>query len=232
MNLEANNITVGFGDRTILDNVSHTFKEGKITMILGPNGCGKTTLIRTVVKMFAETCGIAYIPQDIYGNIGLTVEDTVSLGRYNAQKFLTGQSEEDMRHIEDALELMELKDKRGQIFDTLSGGEKQRCMAARAICQDASWFIMDEPASNLDIVHTKFILDTAKDLVKNKGKSFMIVMHDINAASAYGDEFVLMREGRIVNVCGKLDTVVLNDVFGTTFGCVKTPSGKDVFYSL
>ncbi len=231
MNLEAKNVTVSFGSNTVLNDVSHTFKEGKITMLLGPNGCGKTTLIRTLVRVFAPVCGISYIPQDIFGNIGLTVEDTVALGRYNPGRFLTGHSEEDVKLIEESLSLMKLDDKRGQLFDTLSGGEKQRCMAARAICQDAPWFIMDEPASNLDIVHTKFILDTAKDLVKNKGKSFIVVMHDINAASAYGDEFVLMKEGRIVNVCGKLDTAILNDVFGTSFGSVKTPSGKDVFYS-
>lgn len=231
MNLEAKNITVSFGNKTILDGVSHTFKEGKITIILGTNGCGKTTFIRSVVKMFSRTCDISYIPQEVYGNIGLTVEDTVALGRYDPKKFFTGHTEEDKRHIDEAISLMELDDMRGQIFDTLSGGEKQRCMAARAICQDASWFIMDEPASNLDIVHSKFILDTARNLVNDHGKSFIIVMHDINAACAYGDEFVLMKDGKIVSVLDELSDKTLEDVFGTPFGSVKTPSGKNVYYA-
>lgn len=231
MNLEAKDISVSFGDKKVLDSVSHTFKEGKITIILGANGCGKTTFIRSVVKMFSPTCDISYIPQEVYGNIGLTVEDTVALGRYNPKKFFTGQTQEDMKHINEALSLMELDDMRGQIFDTLSGGEKQRCMAARAICQDASWFIMDEPASNLDIVHSKFILDTARKLVNEHGKSFIIVMHDINAACIYGDEFVLMKDGKIVKVCEELSEESLEDVFATPFGSVKTPSGKSVYYA-
>ena len=231
MNLDVKNINVSFGDAHVLKDVSHTFKEGKITIILGPNGCGKTTLIKSVVKMFAKKCDMSYIPQEIYGNIGLTVSDLVALGRYNEKKFFNSENEEDLKHIESALKLMQLDDKKGQLYDTLSGGEKQRCMAARAICQDASWFIMDEPASNLDIVHSKYILDTARDLVKNEGKSFIIVMHDLNAASTYGDEFILMKEGQIVKVCSELEPELLQDVFETKFGCVKTPSGKDVFYT-
>lgn len=231
MNLEANNITVSFGSHTVLDNVSHTFREGKITIILGPNGCGKTTLIKAVVKMFAKNSSLSYIPQDVYGNTGLTVSDMVALGRYDSKKFLSGESADDIEHINHALKIMQLTDKKDQLYDTLSGGEKQRCMAARAICQDAEWFIMDEPASNLDIVHSKFILDTARDLVKNHGKSFIVVMHDLNAAASYGDEFVLMKDGKIVKVCDELNSDILADIFDTPFGSVKTPSGKDVFYA-
>jgi len=231
MNLEVKNVNVSFGDTQVLKDVSHTFREGKITIILGPNGCGKTTLIKSVVKLFAKKCGMSYIPQEIYGNVGLSVFDVVALGRYDAKKFFTSENEEDLKHIEAALSLMELDDKKDQLFDTLSGGEKQRVMAARAVCQDADWFIMDEPASNLDILHSKFILDTARSLVNEKGKSFIIVMHDVNSASAYGDEFVLMKDGRIVEVCDGLTPDKLAEVFDTSFGSVKTPTGKTVFYA-
>lgn len=231
MNLEVKNISVSFGDHAVLSGVTHTFKEGKITMIIGPNGCGKTTLIRTLVSMYAKDGDLSYIPQDIYGDTGLNVRDIVSLGRYDSSKFFQGESEEDNKYIDDALSLMELQDKKDQMFDTLSGGEKQRCMAARAVCQDASWFIMDEPASNLDPVHSKHILNTARELVRKEGKSFIIVMHDVNLAAAYGDEFVLMKQGRVMNTADELTSSLLSEVFDTSFEFVRTPSGKNVFYS-
>ena len=198
MNLEAKGITVRFGDNEVLKDVTYSFREGKITVILGANGCGKTTLIRALVKLYAKTGSISYIPQEMYGDVGLTVRDLTALGRYDKSRFLMTESEEDTKHIEDALSLMELSDKKWQLYDTLSGGEKQRCMAARAICQDADWFIMDEPNSNLDIVHSKHILDTARKLTDEHGKSFVIVLHDVNDAVRYGDEFVLMKDGRII----------------------------------
>ena len=231
MNLEAKNITVSYGITVVLNDATHTFEEGKITVVLGPNGCGKTTLIKSLVRKFAGTGRLAYIPQEIYGDVGLTVRETVALGRYDKSRFFTGETDEDRKHIDGALELMELSDKQDRIYDTLSGGEKQRAMAARAISQDAEWFIMDEPSSNLDIVHTKHILDTAVRLVKEQGKSFIIVLHDINDAVRYGDEFVLMKEGRIIKVSGTLSAELLEETYGTSFGEVKTSSGQTIFYA-
>ena len=231
MNLEAKNITVSYGSTVVLNDATHTFEEGKITAVLGPNGCGKTTLIKSLVRKFAGTGRLAYIPQEIYGDVGLTVRETVALGRYDKSRFFTGETDEDRKHIDGALELMELSDKQDRIYDTLSGGEKQRAMAARAISQDAEWFIMDEPSSNLDIVHTKHILDTAVRLVKEQGKSFIIVLHDINDAVRYGDEFVLMKEGRIIKVSGTLSAELLEETYGTSFGEVKTSSGQTIFYA-
>lgn len=231
MNLEAKNITVSYGKDTVLCDVSHTFKEGKITVILGANGCGKTTFIKSVVKLYAKSGNIAYIPQELYGEVGLTVRDTVALGRYDRHKFLSGETSEDKKYIDDALSVMNLNDKKDRIYDTLSGGEKQRCMAARAICQNAEWFIMDEPASNLDVIHTKHILETARKLVDEEGKSFIIVLHDINAAASYGDEFILMKDGKITEVTSDLTAEGLSKVYGASFDSVKTSSGKTVFYA-
>ena len=231
MNLEAKNITVSFGGVTVLSDVSHAFREGKVTVILGPNGCGKTTLIKALVKCFAKTGELAYIPQEMYGDVGLTVRDLVALGRYDSSRFFLNESEEDRKHINEALDLMELTDKKDRIYDTLSGGEKQRCMAARAICQDASWFIMDEPNSNLDIVHSKHILTTCRKLADEEGKSFILVMHDVNEASRYADEFVLMKDGKIVDTCDKLTPSLLAGVFDTGFDSVVTSSGKTLFYT-
>lgn len=230
MNLELTDVSVRYGKTEVLHGVSHTFREGKVTCIIGPNGCGKTTLIKALVRKYAKSGSLSYIPQTVYGNVALTVKDTVALGRYDKSRFIYGETQEDLKLVSKALELMELTDKADRIFDTLSGGEMQRCMAARAICQDAKWLIMDEPASNLDVVHSKLIMDTGRKMVREDGKSMIIVMHDINAAVTYGDEFVLMKDGRIIKVTDSLDSKVLSEVFDTDFFEVKTPSGKNVFY--
>lgn len=230
MNLELTDVSVRYGKTEVLHGVSHTFREGKVTCIIGPNGCGKTTLIKALVRKHAKSGSLSYIPQTVYGNVALTVKDTVALGRYDKSRFIYGETQEDLKLVSKALELMELTDKADRIFDTLSGGEMQRCMAARAICQDAKWLIMDEPASNLDVVHSKLIMDTGRKMVREDGKSMIIVMHDINAAVTYGDEFVLMKDGRIIKVTDSLDSKVLSEVFDTAFFEVKTPSGKNVFY--
>ena len=232
MNLEAKDISVSYGGLCVLDGATHAFREGKITVILGPNGCGKTTLIKMIVKVYAKSGELSYIPQEISGEVGLTVRDVVAMGRYDKTRFFVKESDEDKTRIEDALTLMELKEKQWQLYDTLSGGEKQRAMAARVICQDAPWLIMDEPSSNLDIVHSKHILDTVKRLVREKNKSSIIVMHDINDAVLYGDEFVFMRGGKIIEVSGCVTSELLERTYGTKFDSVVTSSGKTLFYAV
>ena len=231
MNIEVKDLTVRYGFHKALDRVSHVFDEGRMHVLLGPNGCGKTTLIKKIVEKYAHTSQIAYVSQELFGNVALSVYDTVALGRYDKSRFLGGLTDEDRAKVEYALELMGLKELEDRIFDTLSGGEKQRCMVARAIAQDTEWTLLDEPSSSLDVKYSKLIMNIFEEL-REKGKSFIIVLHDINTASRYGDGFVLMKDGKIAYEQDELTVRSLEDVFETPFGEGSSSTGKKIFYPL
>ena len=230
MNLEVSGITVKFGRKVAVDNVSHTFAEGKMTVLMGCNGCGKTTLVKAMVEKFAPGGKISYVAQDVYGTVALSVWDVIALGRYDRSKFFTGMTSEDNAKIREAIEIMELQEQKGQIFDTLSGGEKQRCMVARAIAQDTEWIILDEPASNLDVRHTQHIMKTFQKLKEEKGKSFLIVIHDVNTAVRYADEFVLMKNGKITGCTDELTVPLLDELYDSSFSAVTGDGGLPVFF--
>ncbi|MBQ4270719.1 MAG: ABC transporter ATP-binding protein [Clostridiales bacterium] len=231
MNLSISELTVRYGKRAVLDNVSHEFSEGLAHCLIGPNGCGKTTLIKALVEKYAASGEISYVPQDVYGQIALTVYDTVALGRYDRSRFFSGLTKEDKEKVDKAIEIMGLSDLTGRIFDTLSGGEKQRCMVARAIAQDTPWTILDEPSSNLDVKHNLHIMKTFRELKEKEGKSFIIVLHDVNTAAEFADRFVVMKEGRIVKATDTLDREMLSGVFEASFSESITPSGRKVFFA-
>lgn len=230
MNIEASSITVRYGRHTVLDNVSHVFEEGKIHCLLGSNGCGKTTLIKALVNKYAQTKDISYVPQELFGQVALSVYDTVALGRYDASRFFTGMTKDDRDLIDSAIDRMKLNGLEDRIFDTLSGGEKQRVMVARALAQDTGWMFLDEPASNLDVKHTKIIMDTFADLKKEKGRSFIIVVHDVNIASKYADSCLLMKDGKLLDTTEELTAEQLGKIYDTSFGQSTTVNGQTVFF--
>lgn len=230
--LEADKITVTYGKRTVLDHFSHTFEPHKIHCILGPNGCGKTTLVKALVAKYSPTGDISYVPQNVYGNVALSVYDTVALGRYDKSRFFTGLTPDDRKFVDKAMGDMELEPLADRIFDTLSGGEKQRCMTARALAQDTTWTILDEPSSSLDIRHNQLTMRKLTDLRDNEGKSFVIVLHDINTAIRFADSFVLMKGGKLVAVRESLDTEVLSEVFDSPFEKITSTEGTSFFCPL
>ena len=230
--LKADGITVKYGKRVVLDSFTHEFEAGKIHCILGPNGCGKTTLVKALVEKYASEGQISYVPQDVFGNVALTTYDTVALGRYDKRRFFTGLTAEDKFLVDKAVVDMELTGLEDRIFDTLSGGEKQRCMTARALAQDTEWTILDEPSSNLDIRHTQITMKKLAELRDKEQKSFIVVLHDVNTAARFADRFVLMKDGKLVAVKERLDTETLSNVFDSSFEMINSREGVPFFCPL
>jgi len=225
VSIEVKNLTVKANGKTIINNVTATFEEGKITVILGPNGCGKTTLVKEIVRRNSDNNKIAYVAQETTGFLNLEVQDVVELGRYDGKKYFAGVSSEDKSIVEDAMKAMEVDNKKDQLFDTLSGGEKQRVMMARALAQKSQWMILDEPTSSLDCPHVRAI----NDAVKNT-KQAVVVMHDINEAVRLGENFVLMKDGKIIATVNKLTKELLEETFDAEFEELKSKDGKQIFF--
>ena len=227
--LKVNNVTVKYGSSVVVDHFEHTFEEGKIHCIMGPNGCGKTTLIKKIVELYSASCSLSYVPQETYGNIALSVYDVVGLGRYDRSRFFTGLTSDDKNKVEEAIALMELEGLEDRIYDTLSGGEKQRCMIARALSQDTEWTILDEPSSNLDVRHTVLTMKTLSKLRDEKKRSFIVVLHDINTAASFADNYILMKKGKLIKATSKLTPDVLSSVFDSSFEEILTRDGKSFY---
>ena len=223
-------ISVSYGPKIVVDSFSHTFEEGKIHAVMGPNGCGKTTLIKKIVEQYSGKGQIAYVPQETFGNIALSVYDVVGLGRYDKSRFFTGLTSNDKDLVGKAISDMELQGLESRIYDTLSGGEKQRTMIARALAQDTPWTILDEPSSSLDVRHTVLTMKILDRLCREKGKSFIVVLHDINTAASFADSFILMKDGKKVDASSSLTGEVLSSAFESHFEKVLTTDGKSFFY--
>lgn len=231
MSIDVKNLTVSYGSKKALDDFSFDFTEGKVYVVLGPNGCGKSTLVKAIVDKYAKG-NIAYVAQETLGIINLTVREYVELGRYNPKKFFGGLNSVDVKKVEDAISIMQLNELEDRLFDTLSGGEKQRAMAARCLCQDAPWIILDEPSSSLDVKHTRLILNIVRDLCDKENKSFIIVLHDINDAVKYADKILLMKDGKLIKETDRLTTEDLASIFDTQFKCINSDEGSSYFYAL
>lgn len=229
MKLELNDAYVKYGENYALKNFTYEFTEGKIYCILGENGCGKTTLVKSLVSKYADSKEVSYVAQEMNGNINLTTLDVVSLGRYNPNKFFNGLSLDDREFVDRAIKEMELDSFKDRIVDTLSGGEKQRVMVARALAQNTSWIILDEPSSNLDVRHTESMLKKLKSLKENDNKSIIIVLHDINLASRYADEILLMKKGELLESTGKLTKELLKKTFNTEFEEFQAEDKRSIF---
>lgn len=213
MNILASGVDVSFGPKKILKNLSLDAGEKRRCGIIGPNGSGKSTLLRTLHKALEPDRGrvaldgrdlktygrrelaseISVVPQH-QGEIDLTVEETVQMGRYPHKKLFERLSRDEndfVREVMTKLKIWHLKDRNVQ---TLSGGERQLTLLARAMVQDTPVMLLDEPTNHLDIYHQVLILD----FLKTVDKLVVVVFHDLNLASGFCDRLYLMNDGRVV----------------------------------
>lgn len=234
--LKAENITVHFGERTVVDHLSFHLHEGQWLMLVGPNGAGKSTLIETISQGVAYTGNILLEGKDIRRfkaaqlarKVGVlaqknavgyayTVDEVVGLGRYAyTQSFLSTRDDGGKDQVERALSLTGLTDLRHASVLTLSGGELQRTFLAQVFAQNPQILILDEPANHLDLKYQQHIFSLISDWLKTPGRAVISVVHDLSLARKYGTHAVLMNQGKNISQ-GKIDEVLTQDNLKTVY---------------
>lgn len=248
--LKACAVTLGYGDRTVIDGLDLQIAPGRITSIVGANGCGKSTLLRSLARLLSPASGqivldgrsvharptkevariLGLLPQSPIAPEGIAVADLVGRGRHPHQKVLARWTAHDYEVVADALEATGISDLADRSVDELSGGQRQRVWIAMALAQETDILLLDEPTTFLDVAHQVEVLDLLTDLSRARGTTIVMVLHDLNLAARYSDELVAMRQGR-VHAAGApsevLTRTLVEEVFGMANQITTDPvSGK------
>lgn len=201
----------------ILKDINCVLEQGNFYGIIGPNGSGKTTLVKNILRLMKADHGsielnainvhdykrkdfaksIGWVPQNTSLDSSFSVYDIVMMGRVPYQKRFADVSKEDDSIVLKAMKLTDCYSLREKEFSLLSGGEAQRVLAARAIAQDTSWLILDEPTSSLDVKHQIELMNSMVTLNQEKKRTILTVLHDINLASSYCSHIIMMKDGEI-----------------------------------
>jgi iron complex transport system ATP-binding protein len=238
-----------FGSCPVLHDLSFSITQGDFFIIIGPNGSGKTTLMRTMAGILKPHSGqmqifgrqfstfkrkefarsVAFVPQGLPVDFPFTVAELALMGRAPYKSALGIETQKDYDISQQAMKFTEVEHLADRKLDQLSGGEQQRVFLARAISQEPKILLLDEPTASLDLAHQVRIMDLMERLKTEKGVTVVMVSHDINLAAMYGDQLLLLKEGRIV--CMGLPGEILNfETLEETYGCAllvdESPLGK------
>ena len=215
--LKIDALDAGYGTKKVAGDISFSMKEGEITALIGPNGAGKSTILKTISKIipplsgsiFADGRDIRHIRErELARSVAcmfpltpdteyLTCTDIVENGRYPYTGMFGGLSDEDKEKISEAMSIAGVSSLSDRFFHTLSDGQKQRVMLARAICQEPKLLLLDEPASFLDIRYKMELLEMIGSLAKLKGTAVLFSMHEITLAGRVADSMICLKDGRI-----------------------------------
>ncbi len=213
MKIEAKGLSAELGGAQILNGVSLEAQDGQLVGVIGPNGSGKSTLLRCLYRVLEPTGGAVYlngrelrsysvkesarqvsvVAQHNYYNFDFTVQEVVLMGRSPYKRALDRDTREDYRLAAEALERVGMSAFAGRSFSTLSGGEQQRVILARALAQQTPCLILDEPTNHLDVKYQLQLMD----IVRSLGRTVIAAVHDLNIAAMYCDRLYVMRNGRI-----------------------------------
>ncbi len=247
--LELKNLTVGYRDRPVVKDVTLSFGAGEITTIIGKNGEGKSTLLKTACSLLRSVSGnvmlegrdqqeytrkewakkVAFLSQNHFDS-NSTVHTLVTHGRYPHLGFSKSMDETDLLLVEKAIRTMGLEALVDRSLSTISGGEKQKAYLAMALAQDTPYIALDEPATYLDLSVQKEILRLLKRL-KSQGKCIIAVMHDLGSALEISDHICLLDGGEVVAYATPEELVksgLIEQVFGV--GCVQVPGKRGPLY--
>lgn len=215
--LAAADITVGYGERTIISGLDVVIPDGSFTVILGPNACGKSTLLRTLSRLLAPTNGVVeldgrdvksyggkefarevgLLPQQSIAPDGISIIDLVSRGRFPYQTMFRQWTDDDQAAVDFALQVTRLTDLSLRPVEALSGGQRQRVWIAMALTPDTPILLLDEPTTYLDLAHQIEVLELCTTL-HQRGITLVAVLHNLNQAARYASHIIAMRSGAIV----------------------------------
>ncbi|MDV2686455.1 ABC transporter ATP-binding protein [Alkalihalophilus lindianensis] len=235
--LYTDDLSIGYGEKLIVKNLTTEIPDKKITTIIGPNGCGKSTLLKAITRVISSQSGnvildgesiftkntkelakqMATLPQTPESASGLTVAELVSYGRFPYQKGFGRLTKKDIEKIDWALTVTGTIDYKYRSVDALSGGQRQRVWIAMALAQDTEIIFLDEPTTYLDMAHQLEVLELLQQLNKEQGRTIVMVLHDLNQAARFADHIIALKDGEIVQ-SGSCEEVIRNDVLQKVFG--------------
>lgn len=220
-------VSVSYGKHAVLEHINMEFERGSVTAIIGPNGCGKSSLLKTVSRVVAPKSGspiyqdrpirdytpkelakrIAYLPQVHVSPQDIDIRTLVSYGRYPYQRFGSGLTAADRDIIDETLELTGLAHMGDRLLNDLSGGEQQRAWIAMTICQQPEILLLDEPITHLDIGYQVEVMDLVRALRERLNITIVMVLHDMNFTARYADLVYALKDRRVYG-CGSPDDIM------------------------
>ncbi|WP_010532315.1 ABC transporter ATP-binding protein [Lentibacillus jeotgali] len=212
--LSAKDLTLGYGDDIIIDDLNITIPKGEITVLIGSNGCGKSTLLRSLARLLKPKGGgvvldgeniakmgtkdvakeLSILPQGPATPDGLSVMELVKQGRHPYRGFLKQWSKEDENAVHNALDATNMLEYKDRPVDSLSGGQRQRAWIAMTLAQETDTILLDEPTTYLDMTHQIDVLDLLFDLNEKDGRTVVMVLHDLNLACRYAHHIVAIKD--------------------------------------
>ncbi|KIC20033.1 iron ABC transporter ATP-binding protein [Leisingera sp. ANG-Vp] len=213
--IQVTNLSCGIASSPILKGIAASIPAGRVTALIGPNGAGKSTLLKLIAQQLTANSGsitldgvevseigarklaqkMAVVAQHLTVASRVRVQDLIGFGRWpHSQGRLTA---EDRAAIDDAIARFGLSALRQRFLDELSGGQRQRAFIAMAFAQDTDWLLLDEPLNNLDLHHARNLMSRLRSLAEDRGKSIVIVVHDLNYAISWSDHVVALKDGQV-----------------------------------
>lgn len=223
-----------YQDTLVVDQVSVEISKGGLTAIIGPNGAGKSTLLSMISRLTPMSTGsvvvdgldvtrtpsselakrLSILRQHNESTLRLSVRDLVAFGRFpHSAGRLTA---EDQVHIDEAIHYLALEEYQHRHLDELSGGQRQRAYVAMVMCQDTDYVLLDEPLNNIDMHHAVSMMQLLRRAADEKGKTVVVVLHDINFASCYADHIIAMRRGQLAYQ-GTPEQIICSDVLSELY---------------
>lgn len=234
--IETKNLDIAYEDTLIVKELNMQIPKGKITSIIGANGCGKSTILKAVGRILKPKNGLvhlsgqdisklstkeiakkmAILPQNPTAPSGLTVSELVAYGRFPHQKGFGNLTKEDKKIVKWALDATKLSEFERREVDTLSGGQRQRVWIAMALAQQTDLILLDEPTTYLDLAHQLEVLKLLYELNRNQKCTIVMVLHDLNLAGRFSDYIIAIQKGDIIKY-GPPEEVMTPEVLRKTF---------------